>query len=360
VSTKERPPQQGSLAFAELVLDRQRRWLKNRTALSTEIEELQQGAESETRQLLGSAAYDDLLALRSSVAKRLEEQQVQGSATPEGRRAREELTGRVKQEMRGFFEGLGTDPDQLRQIRRKYQAQTRSAIGKATNFDAEAAPALRTPETAPDPCKSPGWVWLYPPYLWSNGGSWHTYWGTGGRVPRIPPTRHSESEITGEVGCYTYLGAEDEKVWAEIQSELWAWFHIPTTGLVEAWIFLQAADTPWSGFLVDEGWFTDANITQRSQAFLQVLNLQGGTHYQTLLDYHRGDDEGSWSGEVAAPGSFVYVHLFSAEVHQAGSQLLLSFGLEDYTLLDLDDSWVNCRQTSRWFVHHVALRSTGG
>jgi hypothetical protein len=79
-----------------------------------------------------------------------------------------------------------------------------------------------------------------------------------------------------------------------------------------------------------------------------------------LLDYHRGGDEGPWQSEIAAPGSFVYAHLFSAEPHAAGEQLLLSIGIEDYTRVDLGGMGANTQMTSHWFLHHLALRSTGG
>jgi hypothetical protein len=143
-------------------------------------------------------------------------------------------------------------------------------------------------------------------------------------------------------------------------SEVWVWFQMPTAGLVEIWAFLQAIETSRWGRLVDHFGFSDANIEQRSSAYLEVIEPQGGHRGITLLDYRRGGDEGSWAAALLAPGAFHAAQLFSVESHAAGQWVLLAIGVEDLNYMWLDDMEADSEMTNRWFVHHVAVRSTGG
>jgi hypothetical protein len=133
---------------------------------------------------------------------------------------------------------------------------------------------------------------------------------------------------------------------------------MPAAGLVEVWVWYQDIDTDYAGHLWDESGCSDASVQQLSRAYLWTIDST--ERYSTIVDYRRGESEGGWAvGGPTGSGVILPKHFFSHETYAAGERVYVAAGIRDMNYFWVDD--MSCRSImhSNWFVHHVAVRSTG-
>lgn len=287
-------------------------------------------------------------------------------------RARREILTEVKQTV----SQLGIDTTRIGEIQEGYIAEAQSAV-EETLRAREAAPYVEVSSDEAPSLSSNPWEWRSAPYI----GQWGYEWddgsvggpGTDGFnliwQPPAPPWypferlhSHSEDRLTGGLSCMSRMslyGSDGEFGYTDVYSELQFWFKMPAAGLVEVWLYLQAIDTPWGGWLADEWGFSDANIEQISRPYLWIIAPLDKPRYGTLLDYRRGEDEGQWGTVIAGGGQYRYAHLFSLDAYSAGQWVLCGVGLHDFNYFWVDDMSLEMSATNRWFLKNVAVRSTG-
>lgn len=331
-----------------------------RKELSKTLDALHQSCLKEINELMGSKV-NEYLAFRQKVRDRTQEIRSLYTPTREGEKMRIGFKKRTIGESRQFVNDLGIDAVGIRNIRKKYAAEAKSATNKALNL--EPAPYVEVTSLDLPKQADTSWTYFLPPYdgSWGDQDSYYTTgygaWGS-----------HAESPLTAEIGCSTIINIRDTSNWdwgyANALSAVSIWYQMPKTGLIEAWVWLQSIETTYDGSLDDEFWSSNGEIWQISRAYLEVIQPIGPyprRRYGTLLDYNREDDGegGSWSGNVTWPGSSLYAHLYSTSSYAAGQLVMLNIGIHDHHECSLDDMSCTSRMTNRWFVKQIALRSTG-
>jgi hypothetical protein len=178
-----------------------------------------------------------------------------------------------------------------------------------------------------------------PPYYYAYGGGNIVHSGSG---TSLSDTSHSESSRFGVISTVNWnrildpgdSGSESTSTYSAMQILIQA----PGTGRLNILATLRCLglSTYW-GRMDDELGWTNANAIQSSR-FVMGLNTPPGydAAYHQLLYYHRGDNEGQWSGNIAEPGEFRDYRFVSRDSYQAGQSLILTAHIEDS-----QDVWVN-------------------
>jgi hypothetical protein len=239
-------------------------------------------------------------------------------------------------------------------IRKKYLKRAVEILKQGADLGAE-MPADDQAEE-PKPTNNP-WTWIFPPFAhqWVN-----LVVSDGSRGQRY--RTFNTSATTGEIALWNRmnLSGADDSDWSQIDimGEVGFWFQMPAAGLVEVWIRYQDINTDYTGNLQDESGCSDANLQQLSRAYLWTA---GSTErYSTIVDYRRGESEGSWAvGGPSMPGDIISKHLFSNQSYATNEWVYVSVGIRDMNYFWVDDMSCRSDMMSRWFVNHVAIRSTG-
>jgi hypothetical protein len=355
-ASEDRTPEDVVYAVEEASIERQSEILAKNKMLSTTLNQLREASIKEMHSALGSEDQDysetrEKMRLRSGEMKAL------FTPTPEGRSMRDEFRRRFLAEARGYASALEIDISKIDKIQKSFIIKAQSAVKEQFGVEDKMSYVTMSSAELPKRTDNP-WSWRYPPY----GNQWGTSWWSRSRGGSW--VSHSENRVTGEIGCGSGISLHDASdsdfSWTNAQGEIWVRFQMPAAGMIEAWVYLQAIDTPYNGCLDDEWGVSDASIQQLSRAYIQVAAPSwGALRYQALVDYRRGEDEGCWSGRTADPGSYRYPHLFSTDSYAAGQWVTVAIGVHDYNYLWVNDMSCDANLTNRWFVRAIALRSTG-
>jgi hypothetical protein len=322
--------------------------------LSDSLDQIREKCVKEIHGLLGSKSeeYFTFREKRKEIARSM---QPLFLATPEGRKIKNQFQKTRVAEANEFIKRLGINRKDIKVILTKYQEESRSVIEKARNttknFDLDHVHP-DVVDTAPD---SP-WVDLQPPYWYSYGDRFAGHSGSA-HFP-VEYVVHSENHMTGEISSHSQLNiydADDHSTCstATITAQL-VYFQMPASGRLDAWAYLECVNSSYYGFVIDEFGWSDANLSQSSRIFML---LGGGPDYDyrnfSLLYYHRGDDEGEWSGNMAMPGQYQYCHFTSQFDFAAGDWVLLRVGINDNQDAVVNDTTVGLEIKNSWILRHV-------
>lgn len=324
--------------------------------LSNALNKIRENYVKELHDLIGSKV-NEYLAFRQKIRDRARDIRSGYRSTPEGEKIRSESERKLLAKGREFINSLGVDSRNVKNVQKKYLAQSRSAVEKAMNI--MAAPYVPVTSTKfPKRTSMAGWTVKNPPYDSSWGSE--SRFGSGG-------TRwmsHFEEKDTGKIECRSmmelYDASDYEHSITDAYSEMLIWFQMPVAGYVETWFTLQCIETPYSGCLRDEVGWSNADIQQFSDCYLGSSQPQGGRVSAPLRHYERGDAEGCWSGTAALPGEHKIFNLtYHDQRFKAGQWVLMAIGIHDFNFAAANDMSFDTMMTSRWIVTEVLLRSTG-
>jgi len=353
---EEEIPIENQFTAADNFIERQKSIFARNKELSTTLNQLQEDCLRDIHSLIGPKKLERYSAFHGEIMGRMVELPELFTLAEERDKLEQEYRGRLLAKAREFVGSLDIDISKVKSIQKEYIARAQSAIEKVLELEEEAPYVHISPAEVPKLTSNP-WTWKYPPY----NGDWGTAWSSGSRGRRW--VGHAENRLTGEIHCWNrmYIYGADDSDYSRTDalSEIWVWFRMPAAGMVEAWIYLQDIDTPYSGCLEDEWGWSDASIRQQSSAYLEVFNPPGARRYGSLLNYTLGECDCCWARNITDPGKFRYAHLYSKESYAAGQWGLMAIGIHDHNYFWVNDMSCDTRMTSRWFVHHLALRSTG-
>lgn len=356
MQSDDKVPLEIRLAAANDSIERQRGILAIEKELSTTLNRLRNESLREIHSLIGAEKLERYNAFQSRRRQRIADTSTLLKHVSTSETLKQEVRKRSLAEAREFVAGLDIDLANLKRIQKQYAAQAQLAIEQAMQSEKEAPYVDISSAEVPKLTNNP-WRWYYPTYA----GAWGTTGWDGSGGSRS--VSHAENAATGEIGSWSSMGLHDaddsDYSYTNALSEIWIWFQMPAAGLVEAWVYLQATNTPYGGCLSDEWGFSDASIQQLTRPYLEVINPAGGRRYGTLLDYRRGEDEGCWASFIATGGDYRYAHLYSMESYAAGQWVLMAIGVHDYNYFWVNDMSCDSYLTSRWFVRQIAVRSTG-
>lgn len=342
------------LAIQEQSIHRQQRLFATDKAMSLQFTRLREEYNEEIRYLVGAETHEKYVEQYRGILARIAETAKKFPRTPAGEKEEKEYRARLKQEKHNFYHSLGFDTRRAIFIRKKYLTRAREILDRGLEPDAE-MPA-NADQAEPTPTSNP-WTWVFPPYssqwtyIVASNGSRGSRWRT-----------LNASSATGEISLWsqTDLFGADDSDWSslDIMGEVGFWFQMPAAGLVEVWIRYQDINTDYTGQLWDESGCSDADVQQLSRAYLWT---SGSTErYSTSVDYRRGESEGAWAvGGPTSPGVILSKHLFSNKAYAAGEWVWVAAGIRDKNYCWVDDMSCRSIMTSRWFVNHVVVRSTG-
>lgn len=342
------------LAAQEQSIQRQQRLFDTDKEVSLRLAQLREEYKEEVRYLVGAETVEKYAEQYSKLLAQIADTPKKFPRTRGGEKEEEEYRKRLKKEKHELYHGIGFDTKRAIVIRKKYLKRAGEILERGLEPDAEMPADADTKE--PKPTSNP-WTWVFPPY----GGQWtHIVQSNGSRGTRWRTL--NASAATGEISLWNRMdlfGADDSD-WSriDIMSEVGFWFRMPAAGLVEVWIRYQDINTDYTGQLWDESGCSDADIQQLSRAYLWT---SGSTErYSTIVDYRRGEREGSWAvGGPTVPGSILSKHIFSNKSYAVGEWVWVAAGVRDMNYFWVDDMSCRSTMTSRWFVNHVVIRSTG-
>lgn len=338
----------------EGMLERQRRLLGTAKESSLALAKLREKYKGEIRQLVGAQTIDKHMEQYNKLLTQMAEIPTKSPCTRDGEEENAKYKNHLKKEKHELYHSLGFDTKKAIVLRKKYLRNAREILERSIEPDAEMPAGADT--TEPKPTSNP-WTWVFPPYAYQ----WtHVNESNGSRGSRSYTL--SASAASGEISLWNrmQLFGVDDSDWSrvDIMSEVGIWFHMPAAGLVEVWTRYQDINTDYTGQLWDESGCSDADVQQFSRAYLWTI---GSTErYSTIIDYHRGESEGTWAkGGPTSPGQTYSKHLFSNKSYAAGEWVYLAVGVRDMNYFWVDDMSCRSIMTSRWFVSHVVVRSTG-
>jgi hypothetical protein len=352
-------PRDLEFAAIESSIERDKANLVKNKELSKVLDQIREDCTKEVLALVGPKTneYQEFRQKRREYAAKM---RPLFRPTPQGEQVKNEFKRKSLAEALEFVKGLGIDTNKIVQVQKKYLEKSRSALQKTFNiphvpYDDHIS-TTELPVGPDDP-----WTRMYPPYVDSWGTTSH--FRSSGRT--YTWASHWEDNLTGEIYCGSDMRLIDpdyDSCWTEAYSGVFVWFQMPASGSLEAWMYLQASGSPYfSGVLEDEWGWSSAEVEQLSDPFLEVVQPGSNRHtnHGNLLTYVRGDDEGSWWGEIAQPNGFRYVHLNSDKTFVEGEWLCILLGIHDFQYIYADD--MTCKSTlwSKWFVRQIALKSTG-
>jgi hypothetical protein len=344
------------LAAVDDASTREKEVVSAHAQLASTLGRLKEECRKEIRSLIPPDELGEYEKYHERAKQRLADLSGMTQHTTEALKLSAQARRRIVTEGRRFVQNLDINTKQIEEVQRRFLTRAQSAVEEALRGGQDAPYVETSPGEAPTRSHNP-WEWRSPPYAgqWGTGSSY----GTAGSRS----VSHFENSLTGEIDCWSYqsiYGADDsDTTYTNAYSEVQFWFRMPAAGLVEVWLYLQAIDTPYGGCLDDEWGWSDADIIERSRPYLWILSPYGSPRYATLLEYHRGEDEGCWSSVTAAAGQFRYAHLFSFDSYAANQYVLCGVGIQDYNYFWVNDMSCSTNLTNRWFLKDVAVRSTG-
>ncbi len=339
-------------------IERQKSINSANSGLTETLNKLSQACTKDIQNLIGTAQLRSYISKHNETLKTLAALPIKYKATNEGRQQGKELRESLVKKSQEFLATLGVDAKKVENIQKGYIKKSSDAIQQYLTPKEEAPYVVLDPNETPKMTNNP-WTWAFPPYTDERGTQW-SYGTRGGRW-----SSHNENRNTGQIGTQAHMwlyGADDsDYAYTNAMSEVCVWYKMPAAGMVEAWLYLQCIDGIYSGCMEDEWGWSDIDVYQRSNPYMQVIYPAGGRRYGTLMDFHIGECDCCWSGRVANanPGDFRYSHLFSTQSYAANQWVLISFGLHDYNYFWVNDESCDLSMLNRWLMHHLAIRSTG-
>lgn len=348
-------------ASLEASIENEKAILSSNKELSKNLEEIRKACKKEIREVLGSN-YDEYISLRKRIRSRALEMRRLVRPNREGEKIKKEFDRESLAGKRKFITSVGDSVVSVRNIQKKFKAQTTLAVEKALNIvqtpDVDLDPPVLQDTTTP-------WIYKVPPYYDSSGLVARYHHGT----VHYSGQSHYENASTGEMGTRSLIQMreeeEDSTCMSYARSDISVLFQLPVAGLVEVYVYLQCIDSSYNTWMFDEFGFSKMQLYQRNRVFLEeVYPLNTGVppprRYQTLLEIYKDDDDedGSKSGEIAMPGESVYPHLFSTRAYATGELLIMKIGVESLQLAGVNDYECQGMLNSQWFVSKVALKST--
>jgi hypothetical protein len=343
---------------SEKLIERQRGIFSVNKDLTLTLNRLREGCIKDVNSLIGSEQLRAYKELHNEVRAKIVEIPLSFKSTSESKEKEGKYRQKLVKKGQKFIASLDVDKKRIESVLKDYVKKSSSTFDKYLHPKEEAPYVITDATKVPKQTHNP-WMWKYPPY----SDEWGTYWSSGTRGGRW--VSHYENRYTGQIGTQSqiYIHGADDSDWAYTNalSEVWVWYKMPVAGMVEAWLYLQNIDGYYNGCEDDEWGWSNADIKQQSWPYMEVFYPQGGRRYGNLLDFHIGECDCCWSGKVAYanPGDFRYAHLFSTKSYAANQWLLIAFGIHDYNNVWVNDMSVDLAMTNRWFMHHLAIRSTG-
>jgi hypothetical protein len=348
---KQDIPRELGLAAIKNSLDHTRANFEKNKELSDSLEQIREKCIKEIDGLLGSKS-DEYFKFREKGKEIARSMQPLFSATPEGRKIRSQFQKTRIAEANEFINRLGINRNDIGAVLRKYQEESRSVIDKTRNKET----LDDIDYVSPNNIESHQWVDLQPPYWWSYGDRDTGHSGDA-HFP-VEYVEHSENHLTGEISSLSqlniYLSDDHSTCFTATTTAQLVRFQMPASGRLDAWAHVQCVNSSYYGFLADEFGWSDANSLQSSRIFM-LLGLGPDYDYRTfsLLYYHRGDNEGEWSGNMAMPGEFRYCHFVSQFDFAAGDWVLLRVGIQDNQDSVVNDMRVGLETKNSWVLRHV-------
>jgi len=340
-------------AREQALIERERGLLNKHQALSAALEDLHQAYRREMRALIGDDRYDANIERQRAIQEQFVGLRARFAATPDGERARQEQRRKLLREKHDLYHGLGIDINRAVAIRKAHLAEVKSVA--ATHIDLDLEQAARPLGEPPTPRSNP-WTWYTAPYA----HQWNRVLPPYSSAGSISVTANSwassgELNLTSRIGLF---GASDrDQSWTDAMCEVGFWFRMPAAGMIEVWAWFQDINTDYFGFLEDEAGCSDAYVRQLSRMYLWT----GGSseRYVTVLDYPRGEEEGSWVKPLTKTGEVSNKQFFSQKSYAGGEWIYVALGVRDVNFFEVDDMSCSSQMYSHWFVKQVAVRSTG-
>lgn len=340
----------------ESSIEKYKAFLESNKDLSNALNEIRENCRKEVHDLLGSKV-NEYLTFRQKIRDRGRDIHSVYRPTPEGEKIRSESMRKLSAEACEFINNLGVDSNNVKNVQKKYLAQSQSAIEKTMKIIA----APDAPGTSTEISKltdSSAWTMKKPPYDSSWGSEFREGFG-GTRY-----MSHHENKLTGEIKCESMMEEYDVDIfggWSrtDCYSEILIWYQMPADGLIEAWFSLLCLDTPYSGWIGDEVGLSDAYIEQRSACYLGISQPQSGERVFGDYLYSTRFTDGwdlSWSGNVAQPGERKYFQLlYTPRRFAAGEWVLVAIGIHDLHYVRPANMSYDLIMRNHWIVEEVGL-----
>jgi hypothetical protein len=351
-------PQSDRLLAYEKAVERQKNILSMNKDFVLALDRLSAACDKDVDSLVGREKLKSYTDFRNELRAKFLEIPLLFKATSEGMREEKEYRRKLVAEGQQFFKGLGLDKKKVEDVLKSYIKKASEASDRYLPSKEEAAYVITDPAKVPTQTHNP-WTFRYPPYDYEWGMN-NGYGTTGSYLGST-----SQNRYTGQIGAHNRIYVHSHKnsdfFLANSMSEIGVWYKMPATGMVEAWLYLQNIYGNYDGSMEDESGISDVDVKQQSWPYMEVLYPQGAMRTGILLDFHMGEYDCSWSGKIANanPGDFRYVHLFSTQSYVATQWVYIAFGIFDHNYVWVDDYSVELSMTNRWFMHNLAIRSTG-
>ncbi len=346
-------PLKDHMALEDKIVERQKRLLAKNNELNLGINGLREGYRQAIRGLIGEKKYRANLEKLQKICQQFKVDPNQPVLNNQSEKAEQERRRLLVREKHNFYHQLGFDTTGAVALRKETVAKAKLLTGRLIDLDLEMAPGPPVPE--PKPTNNP-WTWYWPPYTYQ----WGSVPYSGGSAGSVWKSANS-SATTGEINLMSWIqlyGADDSD-WLKTDAmcEVGVWFRMPAAGILEVWVWFQDINTDYSGFLSDESGCSDADVHQLSRLYLWT----GGSteRYVTMVDYTRGESEGSWGNSLTAPGAVVARQFFSQKAYAADEWVYAAIGARDFNYFWVDDMSCRSRMYSQYFVKQLAIRSTG-
>lgn len=347
-------PRNLKLTAIQHILDETKTNFGKNRKISDLLDEIRERCIREIYDLLGSKAQEYVLFREKSrdIAKT---KRHLFTATPEGRKIKAHFQKTRIDEANEFIKKLGINHKDIKSILKKYQEDSKSVIEKKRPAIEILLDVGSIPPDVADPDRH--WTLIEPPYYYAYGDR---FVDTSGSAIFRSDTIHSESNLTGEISCLTknqiiYPGDHATEL-DSATSNLLIYFQMPYSGRLNAWSFLECVESSYSGELSDEWGWSDANIIQSSAYFMAV---GGPPDYDSrlfpLLYYHRGEDDGEWSGTMALPGEYRYPNFISNTYYSAGEWVFMRTGITDFQDVVVNDMEFIGEIRNSWILRKLAI-----
>ena len=216
--------------------------------LSKLLEEIREKCLREIYELLGSKT-NDCIEFRKKNTEIARAMQPLFTATPEGRKIRNQFQNTRLYEVNKFFKSIGIDPRDIKSIRSKYHEESKSVIEKTMavegTLELVAGPI---PPDVVDPDPGNPWHSIHPPYFYSLGDRYSIY---SGRADQFGPNRmsHEEDYLTGKVSCFNdnfiLRGGDYAYQLTTAYSAILIYFQMPASGRLSIWSQLQCVESSY-------------------------------------------------------------------------------------------------------------------
>lgn len=342
----------------DLCLDIDRRDLHWTKSLQGALRELDVAYQKELHNLIGTQNLERYFNFRAAQQKEIKTAVIKQPPTLVGEHKLLETRKRAIRNSHQFLQDINFDMARGTELREAYRRRLFEVIERHREKPDEPN-YLVMPEDVPENIYNP-WVVFGPPYpgwAWSYGRNWSD-------EPDVPSIARYLNSASGSIGSYTYThvgGADDSDfAWARYKTGMRFWYRMPVAGLLEVWLHLQAVNTYYAGYFVDEWGWSDANCDQESHFFLQVIAPEvSAMRLSTVLDYRRTGTSAHWGNEAVDAGDDRWAHLFSTNAYAAGTWLLVEVGTQEWNHFWSNDVSIGSMVQMQWFMENAYLRSSG-